>query len=175
MMVICTFVMHKIKRPQMWLVKARKQLRLQTKVTVNCTGDWKVSGACYHSCSAKDQQISGDVCWPSVKLACSYWLGVLVPYAGANLFKHLGCNRFAKTNQNQFQIFGFYAIDLSNLKPVSRNRRNLLGRWFRLRTVTWLCCYCVFVCGRFEFLFVIHGKHESNTTQKSDVVINKTI
>jgi len=30
----------------------------------------------------------------------------------------LGRNRFAKPNRNRFQIFGFYAIDLSNLKPV---------------------------------------------------------
>jgi len=32
-----------------------------------------------------------------------------------------------------------------------------------------------FVCGRCEFLFIIHGKYESNTKQKSAVVIKKTI
>ena len=41
---------------------------------------------------------------------------------GTPQLRHLGRNRFAKPNRNRFQIFGFYAIDLSNLKPVSRNR-----------------------------------------------------
>jgi len=47
--------------------------------------------------------------------------------------------------------------------------------WFRLRnrhvTVLLLC----FVSGRCEFLYVIHGVYESNTKQKSALVINKTI
>jgi len=77
--------------------------------------------------------------------------------------RNLGRNRFAKPNRNRFQIFGFHAIDLSNLKPVSRNRRNLLGRWFRLRnrqvTVLLLCFVwfiataltASFVCGNANF------------------------
>jgi len=32
-----------------------------------------------------------------------------------------------------------------------------------------------FVSGRCEFLFVSHGKYESNTKQKSAVVIKKTV
>ena len=113
----------------------------------------------------------------SPRISTSSRSGARVHFASACcLVKlYLGRNRFAKPNRDRFQIFGFYAVDLSNLKPVSPNRRNLLGRWFRLRnrhvTVLLLC----FVGGRCEFLFVIQGKYESNTKQKSAVVIKKTI
>ena len=128
-------------------------------VTARCTRSYVIMTSHAH---VADTVTSSVVCWRTWHVPwTSFTAGVSCTvtwrhtastsldhtrwFAHARTHVRLGRNRFAKPNRNRFRIFEFYAIDLSNLKPASRNRRNLLGRWFRLRNrhVTVVIVFCL--------------------------------